>query len=1302
MTQDIQPFRNSDLTQTTVRKWLSQQRTGIESGLVVSNGTTNPATSFVVNIASGVAWIGSSRVADDQSYVDLDLSMSAGSDKHYAIVGTYTPAETNPAPSMTFSAVVATPPARPTIPANSVKLADVFVPSAATGISGCTIKNVAKLPPRGDNNGDVIQENLLESNANVLFTGGGTFTYDGGTDTLSWSAAIDVVAPATSNEAVFESAPLAAGQIAIGSRTGAGDNSIFFVVWDRTTLATPGSPTALTMRVLDTDNPDPVEAAAFNTTSRDQILIIGMTVGGSLRLREGLSGVLPDVVAPADPPPRYLRMDPGGTHAWETVQDIDLVGGFQVIEWSDATYADAPTALATLLPSLQRRTNMVVRTRETTADTLQEWIWDGSNFVAWQPANARAPLQGVISGLGLSKNSTTQEVVIAEGQFYTNGAKVVTHAAKVIDGSVLADGAHIVYWDDSAGDFTTTAKNGTSLTDLADMPVAVIVVATNVVTKIVDVRRTLRDHSRPTVYTCGGDGTNWPAEFTHLNQAMLHASCFDDDVFHVSRFEVFDKYTFAPESMQGTVNVDNTSATVTGVGTSFRSDFDAGDFIVVGSTYAEIASKPVSDTSLTLTGNWPGSTLAGQAYSRDTTRGPNSQTVDFRRGEWGTSLDPVFTANIVGIGGAGNASPARVTWGISGETGVAPFMAFAPGSQQPWNISISDIELVNVASADAADDEMAYFVNTQEGFRVSNCRFNGGDAMSHLMSWVGGNSVFLGGAASLTLGASASSSMLEDCVFFNSFANATSEAFFMDNTPDAATFRVSGQIDFIRCVFDWNDVNSAGEVVSINAQSQTFGTDRLAVIRFKDCNVNLVGSLYRVQQSTGTDIHPAQDVLRIELDGGIVKGDAACDINPISGAGNVFARNLVIDGGTINLRGMARIDGGQAVNSAAVTLPYQCQAVNCDFETDGTLTWADAGPSLISPLGAGIVNALDQRSSPAGLRRSRILWGCDLTPSYDYETSGAAENASARLVVAAGGVVFPSGLVHVGIFTPEILHSAIDAGTKTQPINGAAVTTMPDGTAGIGNSTTTRPFFYCFVRKKPGDTTAVVRYDTVGPDQLGRPAAVGGTDAAGGYTVNDYAFVGTLTCWNALPTVDTATNDSSAIMDTIWKNGANVIHLGPGVRVFGIADAFASGSNYNQALGSDINGGGGATSSGTLLDLATYSADIRHCRAVRFSSNLNISELGTGAGAMDLYGPGFDVHGVQLATSEVKTVPVTSEAPVLGGATPANIRVGVNITTGGTTSCRLSGSLTRTVAHAFVEDCNSPRSVGTGHDWPDD
>lgn len=1300
MTQIIEPNEHSDLEQATIRRWLAQSFSGIENGFDVSNGSTG----FTLNIASGTAWIQGSRIEDDESRIDLSLittSPPAGANEHWIVYGTYTPAATFPAPAMTISATMATPPTVPTLPADSVKFADVFVPSGANDITDCRIVKAPKLPDRGDNDSETILSRLVTSNMNFIVSGGGDFSYDAGTDTLTWTSPINIIAQTVTNKEAFQSTPLVAYQIAAGSRTGAGDNSIFFVVIDRLTPGSISSPTAATMRVLDMDSPDAVEASAFYDTNREKILFLGMTVGGALRLGAGLSSDIPDVVAPADPPSRYLQMDPGGVHFWGTITDADLVGGFQTLEWSNGTYADAATALATEVPSLNRRTGMVVRTRETNGGTVEEWLWNGAAWVEWVPVNADAQVQGVISGLAITKTSATQNVVIAAGEFFTNGAKVVTHAASTINGGALADGAHIVFWDDSASDFASTAKNGTSLTDPADMPVAIIVVASSVVTKIVDVRRTLTANSRPRVYTCGGNGSAWAAEFTHLNQAMLHASCFDDDIDHVTRFEVLDKYTFAPETLQGTVNVNNGNPSVAGTGTAFLSDFAAGDFIVVAGTYAEVLSV-ASDTALTLTGNWPGSTLSGQVLQRDTTRGPNSQTVDFRRGEWGASLEAVFSSEIVGVGGAGNAAAAVVTWGISGQTGVAPFMAFAPSSQQPWNISISDIELVNVASADAADDEMAYFVNTQEGFRVRDCRFNGGDAMTHLMAWVDGSGVFLGGVANPASGISARPSLFEDCVFFNSFANATSEALFFDNTPSAAVFRVAGELGFRRCSFDWSDANAAGELVSINAQTQTFGTDRRAVITFHECNIQISGSLYRVQQSTGTDIHPAQDLLRINIVGGVLGDDGASAINPISGAGNVFARNVMLDGVGMNLRGMAEAIGVWSVNSAAVTLPYQCMAMGCDFETDGTLTWADAGPSLISPLGAGIVNALDQRSSPAAIRRSRILWGCELTPSYDYETSGAAENASARLVVAAGGVVFPSGLVHVGTFTPENLHSAIDAGTKTQPINGTAVTTMPDGTAGIGNSSTVRPFFYCFVRKKPGDTTAVVRYDTVGPDNVGRPAAVGGTDAAGGYTVNDYAFVGTLTCWDALPTVDTATNDSSAIMDTIWKNGANVIHLGPGVRVFGIADAFASGSNYNQALGSDINGGGGATSSGTLLDLATYNADIRHCRAVRFSSNLNISELGTGAGAMDLYGPGFDVHGVQLATSEVKTVPVTSEAPVLGGVTPANIRVGVNITTGGTTSCRLSGSLTRTVAHAFVEDCNSPRSVGTGHDWPDD
>ena len=136
MTQFINPNQKSDLNQDVMRDMLSQAFTGIISGFDVTAGSTG----FKVNIASGIAWLNSVRVYDDETRIDLELSMTAGVDKHYIIYAQHTPAETFPPPAMTITAVTNGDATVPTLPADSVKIADVFVPAAAADINGCTIE----------------------------------------------------------------------------------------------------------------------------------------------------------------------------------------------------------------------------------------------------------------------------------------------------------------------------------------------------------------------------------------------------------------------------------------------------------------------------------------------------------------------------------------------------------------------------------------------------------------------------------------------------------------------------------------------------------------------------------------------------------------------------------------------------------------------------------------------------------------------------------------------------------------------------------------------------------------------------------------------------------------------------------------------------------------------------------------------------------------------------------------------------------------------------------------------------------
>lgn len=338
MTQIIEPNEKSDLKQDVVRHWLSQMRTGILSGFDVSQG----GSGFKVTIQSGKAWVNHSYVHDDLTRVDLDLITTtppAGGNEHWIIYGTYVPAAVFPAPSMTISATKTTPPTVPTLPANSFKIADVFVPSGATGIGDCRIVNAPKLPDRGANDGDVVIERLLSSNMNVLFGGGGAFTYNG-TDTLTWTEDIELVATTITNKEKFQSVPLAAMRIAAGSLGPSpvvGQNSILFAVFDRLTPQDPSSPTPGTLRVLNLDAPDAAEASAFYDPVREKIVFVGAIIGGELRMRSGFGSSLP---APDANGNKFLRNDPGGAHYWSLITE-DMIANIMSI----SSFSVSPSAV---------------------------------------------------------------------------------------------------------------------------------------------------------------------------------------------------------------------------------------------------------------------------------------------------------------------------------------------------------------------------------------------------------------------------------------------------------------------------------------------------------------------------------------------------------------------------------------------------------------------------------------------------------------------------------------------------------------------------------------------------------------------------------------------------------------------------------------------------------------------------------------------------------------------------------------------------------------------------------------------
>jgi hypothetical protein len=335
MTQFIEPNKKSDLTAPKVLQWLQSFPSGILNGFEVSPG----ASGFLLNIQSGRVCIRGTHVYDDLTRLDWAGLSPGGGDQHFIVQATYTATDTFPPAPMVIGVKATTPPTVPSVDVDSVKLADIFVPAGAVDISDCRIINTPRLPARGNDDGDVLIDRLVNSNMNVIVHGGGVFSYDAGTETLSWSDAVDLVAVTVTNKEKFFTVPLASARIdagTLGPAPAVGPNSILFAVFDRRIQNDPGSPVALDMHVLNLDDPDPVESALFfNPATREQIVFIATVLGGLLKFRGGVGKTLP---LPDGDIRKFLRNSPDGEHYWSLIT-ADLIVSILSISAFSATTA---------------------------------------------------------------------------------------------------------------------------------------------------------------------------------------------------------------------------------------------------------------------------------------------------------------------------------------------------------------------------------------------------------------------------------------------------------------------------------------------------------------------------------------------------------------------------------------------------------------------------------------------------------------------------------------------------------------------------------------------------------------------------------------------------------------------------------------------------------------------------------------------------------------------------------------------------------------------------------------------------
>lgn len=359
MTQYIEPNAHSDLVASAdsgnhgVLAWLQSLRSGLIEGFEVTPGSSG----LLINIASGRVIIGGTTIHDDLTRIDSTLISTSGAtgNRHFLVYASYTYAD--PTPAMTLavavtSAVAPARPASPSLPADSVKLADVFIAEGETTLANAQIINAPKMPDRGQNDGDVLIERLIASDLNVIFAGGGGMAYDSVADEFSWTQDINFYAATTTHKEKYLSAPLAVGVVSVTSPpipevlSGVGANALIFTVFDRTVVTDPASPVPLTLRVLDLVAPDPTTRDIFfDPANCENIVWLAMVIGDVLHLRPGVGSILPPPDADGD---KFLRNDPGGVHYWDRVY-ADLVtavlaiDGFAVITTNPVELGDSVT-----------------------------------------------------------------------------------------------------------------------------------------------------------------------------------------------------------------------------------------------------------------------------------------------------------------------------------------------------------------------------------------------------------------------------------------------------------------------------------------------------------------------------------------------------------------------------------------------------------------------------------------------------------------------------------------------------------------------------------------------------------------------------------------------------------------------------------------------------------------------------------------------------------------------------------------------------------------------------------------------
>jgi hypothetical protein len=1223
---------------------------------------TPGSAGWLINIGFGEVIIGGSWIKEDLDQLDaIDLGHPVGNDRHYTVYATYTYTDTDPPATAVYASTAgATPPTIPTIPAGAVKLADIFIPTAATSILHASVRIVnapkAHGPSKVIDTAEIL-ERLIMSNKNTIMFTDGTFTFDGATQELRWTQDLVYQAPVSYNREVYEDVSLVRATLPAGSSPlaipgGVGsEDAIVYAIIDR---SVPNLAAPLVLKVIDLTAASPAELADFyDPLNQTTIITIALIKDGKLHMG-GSVGTMPSL--PGTPEGQVLAESPLGVAAYQSLEDEWMIGGLRVVPWSTKSYADAAAAAAGLIDASRLKEGMVAR-MEVGGD-IEELAWDGAAWSHHRPTNgsvAGALGCGVVSGCTVSSPAGTTEVVIATGQFVDLTGRVVEIRTPVTVDVTGADGTWIVFWNtDTAAFDQRTLSLG--LQREADLPFAVVDKNAGALDKLVDIRRSADPgYNRGDTLTVGGSD-NFPTPY----HALVHANCYANTLrrpknMRVSTCFIDLEYTnvngvdagFFP----GTVTV-GTAATgldkVDGVGTRFKVHYQAGDFILVGGSNQEILTVD-SDTLMTLTVNWAAADFAGVAYDRVTAAGPSSLMVDLSQPEFLEADDRLNNVKFIGgpewhlIGELGTLQWGEPAFPAGGQTAAPLFDFGSPQIVESW--TFEDIKFRYTGGINAADSELCIWKNPGKAFEFKRLEIDAAGKLTHIALWSGAN-INLGGDS----GEDLPGTVFDNVNCADGVNPASTSMFSMQGVNG-----LDGMLSFKTCTLDVEAADYFLDVTDDDA-----GPYARFDLNLHSCRIRQTGvALVRHNNDAGTESR--QFEVRRNMFGGLLQINKIMD-KPGKGM-NLTSVDL---DATIDLEGAGQVTGCRNL-LWTTTIPEETQCSNCDFSGGVGAQVNDQVIPLVDTQMVQVLGAMRQSFALDGTAKSRVLYGCELlTASFIQSPT----NWWGRPTMSPGAVLMPNG--QLAVITSTLVRSL----TSNQGAGPAQ-----DDIQNLTPAYTGDQLLYFFVRYNKdvgGGDVAVLRFDQDPPDAYGRPQAT----LEAGYSVNDYAYVGLLIAETWGGTTALAAGATEDANRRIWEN-CSVLYTGTGQRTVSPSTVATPGlfqtTNFH---GPAITGNG--NDDGVIVpstNHATLNADpFAHAKgyliSLKFEANAGVGDAGTFVLKGNRFYRNF---AVSAETAEI--VSVEYEVPIRVGDIDSRL-----------VSSGVSGTVTvgtRALIIAVIEDVNS-------------